>query len=177
MSQIYFIIDPTNLKSFFIKFLLSCTVLFLLNSCSNNEEEQTAPIKENVIIDYQYSANETELVNLINNYRISLGLNILILDNYVSKISDGHGEYMISKNQISHDLFEIRYKNIVETQNAKKVAENVAYKFNSSQSTLNAWINSPEHKVNLQGDFTHFGISVKTNSNGVKFYTNIFMKK
>ncbi len=165
------------MKTFFIKVLLSCSVLFSLTSCSNNEVVETASTKENVIIDYQYTTNESELVNLINNYRTSLGLNILILDNYVSKISDGHGEYMIAKNQISHDLFENRYKNIVETQNAKKVSENVAYKFSSAQSTLNAWLNSPEHKANLDGDFTHFGISIKTNSNGVKFYTNIFMKK
>ena len=151
--------------------------MFSLTSCSNKEVLENVVTKESVAVNYEYVAIEIDLVNLINDYRASKGLNVLILDNYVSKISNEHGEYMILKNQISHDLFEVRYKNIVETQNAKKVAENLAYKFNSSQSTLNAWINSPEHKANLDGDFTHFGISIKTNSNGVKFYTNIFMKK
>lgn len=151
--------------------------MFSLTSCSNKEVLENVVTKESVAVNYEYVAIEIDLVNLINDYRASKGLNVLILDNYVSKISNEHGEYMILKNQISHDLFELRYKNIVETQNAKKVAENLAYKFNSSQSTLNAWINSPEHKANLDGDFTHFGISIKTNSNGVKFYTNIFMKK
>ena len=31
---------------------------------------------------------------------------------------------------------------------------------------------------NIEGDFTHFGISVKTNpTTGKKYYTNIFMKR
>ena len=152
-------------------------ILFSLNSCSNDEVSETVPVKENVVTNYDYIAIETDLAKLINDYRASKGLNVLTLDNYVSKISEGHDHYMIDKNEISHDLFDNRYNNIVNVHGARKVSENVAYNFNTAQSTLNAWIKSPEHKANLEGDFTHFGISVKTNSSGVKFYTNIFMKK
>lgn len=165
------------MKKLFLKILLSSVIIFSLNSCSNNEATENVLVKENTITIYDYNANETELINLINNYRVSKGLNALILENYISKVSENHDIYMVSKNEISHDLFELRYKDLVDVLGAKKVAENVAYKFNSSQSTLNAWINSPGHKANLEGDFTHFGISIKTNSEGVKFYTNIFIKK
>ncbi len=152
-------------------------ILFSLNSCSNNEVSETVSVKENVVTSYDYIAIETDLAKLINEYRASKGLSILTLDNYVSKISEGHDHYMIDKNEISHDLFDYRYNNIVNVHGARKVSENVAYNFNTAQSTLNAWIKSPEHKANLEGDFTHFGISIKTNPNGVKFFTNIFMKK
>lgn len=152
-------------------------IIFSLNSCSNNEQSENVLVKENTVTNYDYIANETELINLINNYRVSIGLNVLVLENYISKVSENHDIYMVSKNEISHDLFELRYKDLVDVLGAKKVAENVAYKFNSGQSTLNAWINSPSHKANLEGDFTHFGISIKTNTDGVKFYTNIFIKK
>ncbi len=165
------------MKVFFLKTFLICSVLFSLTSCSNEEVSETSVTSENVAVNYEYVAIETDLANLINDYRASKGLNVLILDNYVSKISEGHDHYMIDKNAISHDLFDNRYNNIVNVRGANKVAENVAFNFNTAQSTLKAWINSPEHKANLEGDFTHFGISVKTNSNGVKFYTNIFMKK
>lgn len=165
------------MKTFIIKVLLSSTILFSLNSCSKNEVSETVPVKENVVVNYEYETIETNLVSLINGYRLSKGLNVLVLDNYVSKISEGHDNYMIDKNKISHDLFDTRFNNIVTIRGASKVSENVAFNYNTAQSTLNAWLNSPEHKTNLEGDFTHFGISIKTNSNGVKFYTNIFMKK
>ena len=152
-------------------------MLFLLNSCSKNDAVENIPLKENIATSYDYISTETELANLINNYRASIGLNALVLENYVSKLSEVHNAYMIDKNTISHDLFQERFKEIVTNLGAKKVAENVAFNFNSPQSALNAWIASPEHKTNLEGDFTHFGISIKTNANGVKFYTNIFYKK
>ena len=148
-----------------------------MNYCSKNDRVENIPSKENIATSYDYIPTEIELANLINNYRTSIGLNPLVLENFVSKISAVHNVYMIDKNSISHDLFQERFKEIVTNLGAKKVAENVAFNFNSSQSALNAWINSPEHKANLEGDFTHFGISIKTNASGTKFYTNIFYKK
>ena len=153
------------------------TILFTLNSCSKNEINDTLPEKQTVVVNYEYVTIETDLINLINDYRVNKGLNILKLDNYISKVSENHVYYMINKNAISHDLFDLRFKDIVDNRGGLKVSENVAYNFNSAQSTLNAWLNSPEHKNNLEGDFTHCGISIKTNANGVRFYTNIFMKK
>ena len=38
-------------------------------------------------------------------------------------------------------------------------------------------LNSAGHKANIEGDFTHFGISIRTNAEGKKYYTNIFVKK
>ena len=165
------------MKLFLSKIAFSLILLFLLNSCSNNESTETSSQKENISTEYNYVANETELLDLINGYRISKGLTALVLENYLSKSSENHVLYMISKNEISHDLFLNRSNDIMNSLGANKVAENVAYKFNSANSTLTAWLASPLHKQNLEGDFTHFGISIKTNSEGVKFYTNIFMKK
>ena len=56
------------------------------------------------------------------------------------------------------------------------VSENIAYNYNSAQSVLTAWLNSPTHKQNIEGDFTDFGISIRVNSTGKKYYTNIFVK-
>jgi uncharacterized protein YkwD len=59
---------------------------------------------------------------------------------------------------------------------AKKVGENIAFNYNTPQAVLDAWLNSPIHKQYIEGDFTHFGISIRLNSEGKKYYTNIFMK-
>ena len=165
------------MKLFLSKITFSFLLILILNSCSTNEDNKVLVPKENISTEYKYVANETELLDLINGYRVSKGLNVLVLENYLSKSSENHVLYMISKNEISHDLFLNRSNDIINTLGANKVAENVAYKFNSANSTLTAWLASPLHKQNLEGDFTHFGISIKTNSEGVKFYTNIFMKK
>ena len=57
------------------------------------------------------------------------------------------------------------------------VSENLAYNYTMPESVVNAWLNSPAYKVNIEGDFTHFGISIRTSSDGKKYYTNIFVKK
>jgi uncharacterized protein YkwD len=83
---------------------------------------------------------------------------------------------MITTNVVSHDGFVARSENIMSVLGAKKVAENIAYNYSTSQAALNAWLNSPTHKENLVGDFTHFGISIRLNAEGKKYYTNIFAK-
>ena len=54
---------------------------------------------------------------------------------------------------------------------------NIAYNYNSAQGAFDAWMNSPGHRENIEGDFTHFGLSIRENPvNGRKYYTNIFVK-
>jgi uncharacterized protein YkwD len=46
------------------------------------------------------------------------------------------------------------------------------------ESAFSAWMNSPAHKANIEGDYTHFGMSVTTDTQtGRKYYTNMFIKK
>jgi uncharacterized protein YkwD len=42
---------------------------------------------------------------------------------------------------------------------------------------VKAWLNSPSHKENIVGKYTHFGIAIRENpTTGNKYYTNIFAK-
>jgi uncharacterized protein YkwD len=85
---------------------------------------------------------------------------------------------MIEKNVVNHDFFNERSSNIIEVLGAVKVAENVAYNFNNANTVLQAWLDSPSHKANLDGEYTHVGISISVNAtNGKKYYTNMFMRK
>ena len=155
------------------------TLIFSLVSCSADSLDNKVAVDANkVAVNYDYSENETELANLINNYRVSIGLNKLELINYVSVKSEEHDEYMIQNNDVSHAGFKERADEITQALGAKKVSENIAYNFSTSQSALNAWLNSSAHKANIEGDFTHFGISIRLNAEtGKKYYTNIFIKK
>jgi uncharacterized protein YkwD len=60
---------------------------------------------------------------------------------------------------------------------ASYVTENIAYNYNSPQAVLNAWLASESHKSNLEGNYTHFGLSIREHpTTGKKYYTNIFAK-
>ena len=82
----------------------------------------------------------------------------------------------MSDNVVNHDDFVSRSENIMKVLGAKSVAENIAYNYNSPQAAVNAWLNSPGHKANIEGNFTHFGLAIRINADGKKYYTNIFAR-
>ena len=120
---------------------------------------------------------EIQILELLNNHRISVGLNPLQNHDIIKSIAFTHTDYMIEVDNVSHDNFFQR-KNSLETHaNATRVSENVAYAFSSAQSVVNAWINSEGHRANIEGDFTDFDISAEQDEDGDWYYTNIFIKR
>jgi uncharacterized protein YkwD len=146
-----------------------------LYSCSTNSSEDLT--NSELITEYDFSKSEMELACVINDYRVSIGKNAFEIINHMSYKSQEHNMYMIQNNVVNHDNFESRANNIMQVLGAVSVGENVAYNFSSPSAVLNAWLNSPSHKANLDSDFTHFGVSISIGSNGKKYYTNIFMKR
>ena len=166
------------MKSKLLHSLLLVIVIFTMNSCSSDASE--TPIENTAVlatVDYSYSTSEIETMNLINTYRASVGLNPLEKINYISHKSEEHDNYMIVNNVVNHDDFVARSENIMKVIGAKTVGENIAYNFNTPKAAFNAWLASPGHKENIEGNFTHFGISIRENPvTGKKYYTNIFAK-
>ncbi len=157
--------------------LLPLAIVFSMVSCSSDDSEGTA--KDNrVVTNDNYNETELKLVTLINNYRQSNGLNTLEVVNHISYKSEEHNMYMIDNNVVNHDYFQQRSDNLIQVLGAAKVGENIAYNYQTAESAFSAWMNSPSHKANLDGDYSHFGIAVTTNTEtGRKYYTNMFMKK
>ncbi|MBN8566816.1 MAG: CAP domain-containing protein [Flavobacteriales bacterium] len=163
------------MKAKMLRALLPLAIVFTLVSCSSDSSEETAaPIVEN----FSYSDTELDLMGRINQHRASLGLNELQPINHISYKSSEHNDYMIENDVVGHQYFEQRASNIKQVLGARQVSENVAYNYQSNGGVLNAWLASDAHRENIEGDYTHFGISIKTNPiNGKKYYTNIFMKR
>jgi uncharacterized protein YkwD len=147
-------------------------------SCSTESPSETPAVNTEDVTNYAYESEEMDLADLINEYRVSIGKKPLDIVNYVSLKSEEHNEYMIANNVVNHDKFEERSNDIINVLGAVKVNENVAYNYSTPRSVLYAWLKSPGHKANIEGDFTSFGISIRTNpTNGNKYFTNIFIKK
>jgi uncharacterized protein YkwD len=165
------------MKSVLFRSLLLVTAFCAMSSCSSSDSEnQDAKASSLKVMNYTYNSSELETMALINAYRISVGLNALEKINHISYKSEEHDNYMITNNVVNHDDFDARSENIMSVLGAKKVGENIAYSFNTPQSAVDAWLNSPGHKENIVGDYTNFGISIRANSAGKKYYTNIFVK-
>ena len=155
------------------------TIVYPMNSCSpdvSGTPSTTSASTQKAIV-YTYNSDELQVMALINTYRVSIGLNKLEQINYISYKSEEHDNYMIANNVVNHDDFSARSQNIMEVLGAKMVGENIAYNFNTPQSVMDAWLNSSTHKGNIEGNFTHFGISIRIDPvGGQKYYTNIFVK-
>jgi uncharacterized protein YkwD len=155
-------------------------VVCTITSCSSDESESTNPSVGSTVqkvTSYTYNSSELEAMDLINAYRVSIGLNALEKINHISYKSEEHDNYMIANNVVNHNDFVARSENIIKVLGAKTVSENIAYNYGTSKAALEAWLKSPGHKENIEGDFTHFGIAIKENpANGKKYYTNIFAK-
>lgn len=137
---------------------------------------KTTDTPKTPVTDYNYSNIETEIVKLINKHRLSIGLKELKINSHISEKCREHNKYMVQKKGISHDNFSSRAENIMKVLKAKKVGENVAYNYKTAADVVKGWLNSPGHKENIEGDFTHFGIAVMSDASGNKYFTNIFAK-
>jgi len=166
------------MRTILLRVLVLLLVIFTMNSCSSDSSEETSlTAKSQLAVKFDYSASELAAMKLINDYRVSKGLNALEQIAYVSLKSEEHDQYMITKNVVSHDGFVSRSEDIVKVVGAKNVGENIAYNYNTPEAAVNAWLNSASHKENIEGNFTHFGIAIRENvTTGKKYYTNIFVK-
>ncbi|MEP1489436.1 MAG: CAP domain-containing protein [Algibacter sp.] len=168
------------------KAFLGLTILFLFAniSCSkdtieNNEETIIEEFEDtDEIVVPAVKSIETEIVSLINAYRIDNGLQALVLEEGIVKVkAEEHNHYMIARVEISHDLFDARADVIRDAINATRVGENVAYGYITAKDVVDAWIASDGHRENILGDYNYFEISAEQSEGKVWYFTNIFVKK
>ncbi len=112
----------------------------------------------------------------LNNYRRNRGLSELMSNDTAKFLALQHNDYQIGINSINHDNAQFRFCTIFNLENAIATGENVANGFSNATDVFNAWITSPGHLENIQGNFSSTGIAVTRNSNGVLFFTNIFFR-
>ena len=156
---------------------LLALVSLLTFSCSPDNIDDQSYIEINNSYIPEYKPIEVEILELINSYRISIGLNYLNNMEIIKAEAYPHTDYMIERNQVSHDNFLARRNNLQNNAGASSVRENVAYGYATASGVVNAWLNSEGHREVIEGDFTHFDISAEKDENGRWYYTNIFIKK
>ena len=153
----------------------------VITSCSKEDSVENEAAKYEIdLASAQKNDNQmsVEILELINIHRASLGLGTLQMDNqYASAFAVDHTEYMIEKEQINHDNFSYRSEGIKYYDNAKTVGENVAYGYDTAESVVNAWLNSPGHRENIEGNYSHTGFGVMKSDKGHSYITQLFYRK
>ena len=146
-------------------------------SCSTDSTVEDTIDQTELLAVPQAKQIEIEIMELINNHRINEGLNPLKDHNTVKAVAFTHTDYMIEMANVSHDNFFQRKQSLQANANANIVSENVAYGFSSADAVVNAWINSPSHRSNIEGNYTDFDVSAEQNNEGSWYFTNIFIKR
>lgn len=161
--------------------LLAVAFVCLFASCSQDEEllieeqvvKEEVQITADLVVEDQFAS---DILNAVNEYRAELGKPAFAFNNDSKSKAVEHSKYMASKNEISHDNFYER-SDYLKARGAERVSENVAYGYRSADEVLQAWLRSESHKDAIEGDFSHSGIAVVKNKNGVSYFTQIFITK
>ncbi|WP_203294910.1 CAP domain-containing protein [Luteirhabdus pelagi] len=161
--------------------LLAMVLLFTVASCSKDEAVVEETVHYTIDVNLAQETDWTmanEILDLVNAHRTSQGLSTLKRDQqYASAYAVDHTKYMISIEDINHDNFQTR-KEAMKDRGAIRVSENVAYGYQTAEAVVTAWLNSPDHRKNIEGDFTHLGFGVLQSEDDSRYYfTQLFYKK
>jgi uncharacterized protein YkwD len=119
---------------------------------------------------------EQELLGIVNEHRVSLGYNNLDFSSVAYEYASRHTDYMIAKGTINHDNFSARASDISQAVNASYVSENVAKDYESALEAFQKWLASADHRKTMEGEFTHTAVSVKRNTDGKLYFTQLFYR-
>lgn len=159
-----------------IHYALAVTCVAVLTMCSKSSEmeEEIVPILGNEIV-VDAAKMEKDVLDLVNEHRVSIGISTLVLSPSSYKYAKEHNDYMISENKLSHDNFNDRASEIAAETNATEIAENVARFYVTPKTVVDGWLKSTSHKETLEKPFTHTTLSVQLDKEGRPYFTQIFM--
>lgn len=140
----------------FIIFIVVVGCLVLLSQCSYNE---TNNYYYYPIVDNDLTVNERKMVDLINNHRVSIGLNELkpeVLANHVCAIRN------LTDIESGVNPNHNGWNEMIQDSQAVEGDQILGYNFNSVESLFNAYLTSAQgHRRAIEkADRTHIGISL-----------------
>lgn len=120
-----------------------------------------------------------EVFKLINAYRQSKKLPPLVNEPVVYAQALEHSSGMVRNDDMNHDGFEARVKEINKSIFAIASAENVAFnqgETNPAKTAFEQWRTSRGHNRNILGNYTHTGLAVAKSADGKYYFTQIFIR-
>ncbi|KAI8051644.1 cysteine-rich secretory protein family-domain-containing protein [Syncephalis plumigaleata] len=118
-----------------------------------------------------------KLACLVNEFRISQGRPPLSIDAGLNEAAQKHSDLQAKYNTMSHIL--PGEGGLLQRFRAEGVswigaAENVAFGQPDEETVTHSWIQSPDHRANMLGKYTHMGHGMSMSSRGSKYWTQDF---
>ncbi len=114
-------------------------------------------------------------VKLMNAHRRSLGLSALIWDSRAAAVAKAHSRDMLHRNYFSHTTPEGRTtwdRLAARGVTYSRAGENIAWGQTTGRAVLEAWLDSPGHRENIERDsYTHHGVG-KVGT----YWTHVFIR-
>jgi uncharacterized protein YkwD len=140
-------------------FVLVLSAAVAIGACSDRTGPPTAPLLGGGGAD---DPRVAAFVELVNAHRQSLGIGALVWDSTAAAVALAHSRDMATRGYFSHTNPEgespadrLRAAGIRFTV----ASENIAFGFLTADAVFVAWMNSPDHRANIEyAGFTHHGV-------------------
>ncbi len=162
-----------------IHLLIILTFLTMIG-CSSIDDYNAPNQTINISSENSLSSLEQSIHQQINQYRQSINLSPLVINQTIVNEARQHSQNMAEgKVSFSHEGFDNRISIIANSITYSSAAENVAYNqghSNPATIAVEGWLKSSGHLQNIKGDFNLTGVGVAQNSAGEHYFTQIFIK-
>ncbi len=165
-----FKLKPVVFFVFLVPFFTSCAQHKSINISSSNNTG---------FANINTKGIENDILLYINQYRTSIGMPVLKMVDDASNEAAVHSTEMAGHIiPFGHEGFETRITNIQKSMGSvHAAAENVAYGMLTAKTVVDGWLNSSGHKKNIEGNYNLTGIGVAKGSDGLIYFTQIFLSK
>ncbi len=154
-----------------------------LASCATKPETKRLPVSATLHPDSSLSG---QVLQEVNSYRRDHGASELQRHSGLDRLAQKHSEYLrknrgtftLSGKNVSHIGFEGRTLVARELYKMQSVSENVVAAHptgkNPAPTLVKLWSESKDHDYNMRSTWTHTGIGVVVDSDGMVFCTELF---
>lgn len=150
---------------------------YFKNNCNIPEVTKPAPTTPAPTVDASLNEFEAKVVELTNAERAKQGLPALKVDSALSKVARTKSQDIKDKNYFDHNSptygspFDMMKQFGISYRSA---GENIAKGQRTPEEVVNAWMNSPGHRANILGNYTHIGVGYVSSGN---VWTQMFISK
>jgi len=123
---------------------------------------------------------EQKVFQLVNEYRIGMGLRQLSWEENIAEQCRIHSRNMANGLvAVGHDGFDGRVETLLKAIAFSVAGENVAFVSgytNPAVLAVNEWLNTEEHRANIESDYSLTGVGVIRSQNGDYYITQIYVR-
>ncbi len=179
-TDVYIVKSGDTLWKIAVKYKVGISELIATNPQFKNPDLIYPGNKVYVPLFSTIKAIEQEVIRLTNIQRSKYGVSSLAHNWELSRVARYKSQDMIDRNYFSHTSptygspftmmknFGINYQ---------AAGENLAMGQRTAQEVVSGWMNSAGHRKNiLNSNFTHIGVGYAVDSNGRKYWTQMFIK-